>query len=95
MRRPGATPERSTRTATSRSSAATATLSAHPSTSAHDATVALNDVSIAATSAATVALVNGVSNGLASGAVKLLQCADVDDSTGTSLLTTCSIISTQ
>jgi Domain of unknown function (DUF4397) len=74
---------------------ATATLSAHPSASATDATVAVNDVSIAATSAATVALINGVSNGQASSAVKLLQCSDADDSMGTSLLSTCSIISTQ
>jgi hypothetical protein len=74
---------------------ATATLSAHPTAAATDGTVALNDVTITATSAATVALVNGVSNGLASSAVKLLQCADVDDSAGTSLLSTCSIISTQ
>jgi Domain of unknown function (DUF4397) len=74
---------------------ATATLSAHPTATASDATVALNDVTIAATSAATVALVNGVSNGLASSAVKLLQCSDVDDSTGSSLLSTCSVVSTQ
>jgi|HubBroStandDraft_6_1064221.scaffolds.fasta_scaffold455329_1 hypothetical protein len=73
----------------------TATLSAHPSASASDATVAVNDVSISATSAATVALVGGVSNGQASSGVKLLQCADADDPTGTSLLSTCSIISTQ
>jgi hypothetical protein len=73
----------------------TATLSAHATASASDATIALNDVSIPAMSAATVALVNGVSNGTASGAVKLLQCTDVDNSTGTSLLTTCTIISTQ
>jgi Domain of unknown function (DUF4397) len=73
----------------------TATLSSHQSMSAQDATIALNDVSIAATSAATVALVNGVSNGLAASAVKLLQCADVDNSAGASLLTTCNIISTQ
>lgn len=72
-----------------------ATLSAHATGTASDGTVALNDVSISATSAATVALVNGVSNALASGAVKLLQCADVDNSTGTSLLSTCNIISTQ
>jgi len=74
---------------------ATATLSAHPATSASDGTVAVNDVTIGATAAATIALVNGVSNGQASGNVKLLQCADADDSTGMSLLSTCSIISTQ
>ncbi len=73
----------------------TATLSAHASASAMDATVAVNDVSISAASATTVALVNGVSNGLASSAVKLLQCADIDNSTGTSLLSTCNVISTQ
>jgi hypothetical protein len=74
---------------------ATATLSAHPSSAAADGPIAVNDVTIAATSAATVALVNGVSNGLPSGNAKLLQCADVDDSAGASLLSTCSIISTQ
>jgi hypothetical protein len=74
---------------------ATATLSAHPSSAAADGPVALNDVTIPATSAATVALINGISNGLPSGNAKLLQCADVDDSMGTSLLSTCSIISTQ
>ncbi len=74
---------------------ATATLSAHQTSGAVDATVAVNDVTIAATSAATVALINGVSNGVASSAVKLLQCADADNSTGSGLLTTCSIISTQ
>jgi Domain of unknown function (DUF4397) len=73
---------------------ATATVSAHPSQAATDATVALNDVTIAGGSAATVALVDGVSNPMASSTVKLLQCADVDDSTGTSLLSTCSIVST-
>ena len=73
----------------------TATLSAHTSASASDATVAVNDVSIAATSAATVALINGVGDLQGSRAVKLLQCADADDSTGTSLLSTCGIISTQ
>jgi hypothetical protein len=74
---------------------ATATLSAHPTAAAADGTVALNDVTITATSAATVALVNGVSNGLSTSGAKLLQCADVDDGAGTSLLSTCSIISTQ
>lgn len=74
---------------------ATATLSAHITAYSMDATVALNDVTIAATSAATVALVNGVSNGLSTSGAKLLQCADVDDAAGTSLLSTCSIISTQ
>jgi hypothetical protein len=73
----------------------TATLSAHATATATDATIALNDVSIPAASAATVALVNGVSNGTTAGAMKLLQCPDVDNSTGTSLLTTCNIISTQ
>ncbi len=73
----------------------TATISAHASASATDATVAANDVSIAAGSATTIALVNGVSNGQAASAVKLLQCGDVDDSAGTSLLSTCSVISTQ
>lgn len=72
---------------------AAATLSAHTTASAADATVALNDVTIAATSATTVALVAGVGN--APPSPKLLQCADVDDSMGTSLLSTCSIISTQ
>ena len=70
---------------------ATATLSAHLTAAASDGTVALNDVTISATSAATIALVNGVG----SGAGKLLQCADVDDGAGTSLLSACSIISTQ
>jgi hypothetical protein len=74
---------------------ATATLSAHTTASAADATVALNDVTIAPTSATTVALVNGVSNAPPSGYPKLLQCADADNSTGTNLLSTCSIISTQ
>jgi hypothetical protein len=74
---------------------ATATLSAHITAYSMDATVALNDVTMTATSAATVALVNGVSNGLSTSGAKLLQCADVDDSAGTSLLSTCSIISTQ
>jgi hypothetical protein len=73
---------------------ATATLSAHPTAVGADATVALNDVTITATRAATVALVNGVSK-IASSAPKLLQCADVDNSAGSSLLSTCSIISTQ
>jgi Domain of unknown function (DUF4397) len=74
---------------------ATATLSAHPTAAGADTTVALNDVTISATSAATVALVNGVGSGPASGGAKLLQCADADKGAGTSLLSTCSIISTQ
>jgi hypothetical protein len=74
---------------------ATATLSAHPSNAASDGPVAVNDVTIAPTSAATVALVNGVSTAPASDSAKLLQCADVDDSMGTSLLSTCSVISAQ
>ena len=74
---------------------ATATLSAHPTAAGADTTVALNDVTIAATSAATVALVNGVGSGPGSSGAKLLQCADADNSAGTSLLSTCSIISTQ
>jgi hypothetical protein len=74
---------------------ATATLSAHPTAAGADTTVALNDVTIAATSAATVALVNGVGSGPGSTGAKLLQCADADNSAGTSLLSTCSIISTQ
>jgi hypothetical protein len=74
---------------------ATATLSAHPTAAGADTTVALNDVTIAATSAATVALVNGVGSGPGSSGAKLLQCADADNSAGTSLLSTCRIISTQ
>jgi hypothetical protein len=74
---------------------ATATLSAHPTAAGADTTVALNEVTIAATSAATVALVNGVGSGTGSSGAKLLQCADADNSAGTSLLSTCSIISTQ
>ena len=74
---------------------ATATLSAHPTAAGADTTVALNDVTIAAKSAATVALVNGVGSGPGSSGAKLLQCADADNSAGTSLLSTCSIISTQ
>jgi hypothetical protein len=73
---------------------ATATLSAHPTSAAADVTIALDDVTIDATTAATIALVNGVSNGTASSAAKLLQCADADDSSGASLLATCSIVST-
>jgi hypothetical protein len=74
---------------------ATATLSAHPTAAGADTTVALNDVTIAATRAATVALVNGVGSGPGSSGAKLLQCADADNSAGTSLLSTCTIISTQ
>ncbi len=74
---------------------ATATLSAHPSASASDLTVALNDVTITATAAATVALINGVSDGQPASAAKLLQCADAYDEAATSLRSTCSIISTQ
>ncbi len=67
-----------------------ATLSAHVTSSATDTATAANDVNVPASSAATLALVSGVTGG---GGAKLLQCADADDSTGTSLLAACTLIS--
>jgi hypothetical protein len=65
-----------------------ATLSAHVTTTALDTAVAPNNVTVMAPSAATIALVGGGAS-----PAKLLQCTDADDSSGTSLLTTCTVIS--
>jgi Domain of unknown function (DUF4397) len=71
-----------------------ATLSVHATAGAQDTTTALNDVNVAS-GAATIALIDGISNGIAADAAQLLLCADVDDSTSTSLFAQCSVISTQ
>jgi hypothetical protein len=71
-----------------------ATLSSHATAGAQDTTTALNDVTIAS-GAATIALINGVSDGSAASAAKLLECADVDDSQSASLFATCTLISTE
>jgi hypothetical protein len=71
-----------------------ATLSVHATAGAQDTTTALNDVSVAS-GAATIALIDGISNGIAADAAQLLLCADVDDSTSTSLFAQCSVVSTQ
>ncbi len=67
-----------------------ATLSAHVTSSATDTATAANDVNVAANTAATLALVSGVTGG---GGAKLLQCADADDSTGATLLAQCTLLS--
>ena len=71
-----------------------ATLSAHATSGAQDTTTALDDVTISG-GAATIALIDGVSNGSAASAAKLLLCADADDSASTSLFAQCSIVSTE
>jgi hypothetical protein len=71
-----------------------ATLSAHATLGAQDTTTALDDVIISG-GAATIALIDGVSNGSAASAAKLLLCADADDSASTSLFAQCSIVSTE
>ena len=67
-----------------------ATLSAHVTNSATDTATAANDVNVAAGAAATLALVNGVTGG---GGAKLLKCDDADDSTATSLVAQCTVLS--
>jgi hypothetical protein len=71
-----------------------ATLSVHATAGAQDTSTALNDVSVAS-GAATIALIDGISNGIAADAAQLLLCTDVDDSTSTSLFAQCSVVSTQ
>jgi hypothetical protein len=66
-----------------------ATLSAHVTASASDSAKAVNQVTVSS-GAATFALVGGISG---SSLPKLVECADVDDSQGTSLLSQCSVVS--
>ncbi len=68
-----------------------ATLSAHVSSSSGTDTAAASSVTISAPSAATIAIIGGITGNPTP--PRLLQCADVDDSTSTSLLAQCSIIS--
>jgi FlaG/FlaF family flagellin (archaellin) len=66
-----------------------ATLSAHASQTATDAAIA-NDVTIDPGSAATVALIDGVTNGAAA---ELLLCADGDASIGVGGFSRCTVLS--
>ena len=68
-----------------------ATLSAHLSTNSATDTVTATSVTVSAPSAATIAVIGGVTGDPTP--PRFLQCADVDDSTGASLLAQCSIIS--
>jgi hypothetical protein len=68
-----------------------AMLSAHVTSSAAD-TVTAASVTVSAPSAATLAIIGGVT-GNPMAPPQLLQCADVDDSTSTNLLAQCSVIS--